>query len=145
MARSTKASNLLRQPDALSPALSVEDGPILPAATGSMFLGRMYALLVQHQADPSMSVSRLAHQLAINRKTLYRKVQQLTNQTPTDLIRQYRLQQAAELLRMGHTVTKTAVLSGFKTPSHFATVFKEYYQQTPTEFVASQGVRAEHQ
>jgi AraC-like DNA-binding protein len=82
-------------------------------------------------------VDWLAGQLAMNRKTLYRKVQSLIQLAPADLIRQYRLRKAAELLRAGHNVAETADLVGFSTPSHFTIVFKEIYQQTPTEFLAS--------
>ncbi|MFD2934920.1 helix-turn-helix transcriptional regulator [Spirosoma flavum] len=105
-------------------------------ATESVFLHRIHALLEQH--DSSMSVNWLARQLTMNRKTLYRKLQSLNQLTPTDLIRQYRLKKAVELLRIGYTVSQTASLTGFKTPSHFTAVFKEFYHQTPTEFTTSQ-------
>lgn len=71
----------------------------------------------------------------MSRKTLYRKVQHVIQLPPADLIRQYRLRRAAELLRAGHTVSETADLVGFNTPSHFSLVFKEFYQKTPSEFV----------
>ncbi|GAB4029251.1 hypothetical protein GCM10028774_00520 [Spirosoma jeollabukense] len=92
--------------------------------------------------DPSVNVNWLADQLAINRKTLYRKVERFIQLTPTDLISQFRLRKAAELLRIGYSVTQTATLTGFKSSSHFTTVFKEFYQQTPTKFIASQLKRA---
>ncbi|SOD89689.1 helix-turn-helix transcriptional regulator [Spirosoma fluviale] len=145
MAHSPKVVTPNRQPYALPPAPPIEDGLTPPVATEVVFLSRMYALLVQHQADPSLRVSRLAHQLGIDRKTLYRKVQRLTHLTPTELIRQYKLRRAADLLRLGYTIAQTAVLSGFKTPSHFTAVFKEYYRQTPTEFITSQGKRVGHE
>ncbi|GAB4012505.1 hybrid sensor histidine kinase/response regulator transcription factor [Spirosoma migulaei] len=101
------------------------------------FLLRIYALLEQHLDDPSISVDWLADQLAMNRKTLYRKVQQLIQLSPADLIRQYRLRKATELLGLGNNVAETADLVGFNSPSHFTIVFKEFYQQTPSEFIAS--------
>lgn len=101
------------------------------------FLLRIYGLLEQHLDDTSISVDWLADQLKMNRKTLYRKAQSLIQLPPADLIRQYRLRKAAELLRAGHSVTETADLVGFNTPSHFTTVFREFYQQTPSEFMAS--------
>lgn len=73
----------------------------------------------------------------MNRKTLYRKVQSLIQLAPADLIRQYRLRKAAELLRAGHNVVETADQAGFSTPSHFTAVFREFYQQTPTEFIST--------
>ncbi|RAJ93071.1 signal transduction histidine kinase [Larkinella arboricola] len=101
------------------------------------FLARIYALLEQHLDDSSINVDWLADQLAMNRKTLYRKVQSLIQLAPAELIRQYRIRKGAELLRAGCNVAETADRVGFSTPSHFTMVFKETYQQTPTEFIAS--------
>ncbi|WP_461115163.1 hybrid sensor histidine kinase/response regulator transcription factor [Spirosoma jeollabukense] len=109
----------------------------VPALSTDPFLVRIYGLLDRHLDDSSISVDWLSDQLAMNRKTLYRKVQSLIQLAPADLIRQYRLRKAAELLKAGHNVAETADLVGFSTPSHFTIVFKETYQQTPTEFMAN--------
>ncbi|GAB4029254.1 helix-turn-helix transcriptional regulator [Spirosoma jeollabukense] len=106
-----------------------------PALSTDLFLVRIYGLLDQHLDNSSISVDWLADQLAMNRKTLYRKVQSLIQLAPADLIRQYRLRKATELLKAGHNVAETADLVGFNTPSHFTLVFREAYQQTPTEFI----------
>ncbi|GAB3644158.1 hypothetical protein GCM10027423_47950 [Spirosoma arcticum] len=105
------------------------------------FLQQIYNLLERNLGDPSVNVNWLADQLAINRKTLYRKVERFSQLTPTDLICQFRLRKAVELLRIGYTVTQTAIFIGFKSSSHFTTVFKEFYQQTPTKFITSQPKR----
>lgn len=100
------------------------------------FLHRVYEFLESHLSDPSLSVDHLADELAMSRKTLYRKMHSLVHLNPHELIRQYRLNKAADLLRAGHTASQTAYLTGFSTPSYFATVFKEFYHKTPTEFVS---------
>ncbi len=69
----------------------------------------------------------------MNRKALYRKVQTLIQLTPTDLMKQYRLRKAADLLKEGRTVAEVADLVGFNTPSYFTSTFKEFYQQTPSD------------
>ena len=104
------------------------------------FLDRIYGLLDSHLDNPLLGVDWLADQLAMSRKTLYRKVQSVIQLPPTDLIRQYRLRRAAELLQSGHTISETADLVGFNTASYFSVVFREFYQQTPSEFVASRVV-----
>ena len=99
-------------------------------------LDRIHILLERHLNDPSINVNWLADQLVMNRKTLYRHVRSLLQLSPTDLIRQYRLFKACGLLSEGHTVRETANSVGFNTSSHFTTVFKEFFRQTPTEFIA---------
>ena len=107
-------------------------------STHDPLLRQIYNLLDGQRAGVMVNVDWLADQLAVNRKTLYRKVNTLIQLPPVDLIRQYRLRKAADLLRAGHTVAETADLAGFSTPSHFSLVFKEFYQQTPSEYMSSQ-------
>ncbi|QMW04775.1 response regulator [Spirosoma foliorum] len=99
------------------------------------FLGRLYQLLEERLDDSSLSVEWLADQLALSRKTLYMKVNKLLQVSPNDLIRQYRLRKAIDLLRAGHNASETAYMVGFESPSYFTRVFKEFYQQTPTDYI----------
>ncbi|GAB3499816.1 hypothetical protein GCM10027341_23900 [Spirosoma knui] len=115
----------LAQTDSVSP---------LPTLT-DQFLRRLYVLLEQRLDDSSLSVEWLAEQLAMSRKALNQKLQTLTNLTPLEIIRQYRLRKAIELLRLGHNASETAYMVGFESPSYFTRVFREYYQQTPTDFL----------
>ncbi|WP_240625884.1 ATP-binding protein [Spirosoma pollinicola] len=124
------------QPES-QPSAAVVDSFGMDSLAPDSFLLRIYSLLDQYLDDPTISVDWLADQLNMNRKTLYRKVQSLIQLAPADLIRQYRLRKAAEFLRAGYNVTETADLVGFNTPSYFTTVFKEFYLQTPSEFIAS--------
>lgn len=110
--------------------------PPIRSPNRNTFLKRIYSLLERNLKDPSVNVDWLADQLGINRKTLYRQLKGWIQCSPTELIRQFRLQKAVKLLGAGYTVTETAYWVGFNTPSHFTTVFKEFYQQTPTEFMA---------
>ncbi|MBC3786784.1 hybrid sensor histidine kinase/response regulator transcription factor [Spirosoma utsteinense] len=99
------------------------------------FLRQIYERLETNLIDVSINVDWLSSELSMSRKTLYRKIHSLTQLAPNDLIRQYRLRKAADLLRSGHNAAETAYLTGFKTQSHFAKVFKNFYGQTPLEFI----------
>ncbi|MVM35899.1 response regulator [Spirosoma sp. HMF4905] len=113
------------KPDQSTPLETIQD----------QFLRRLYHLLDDHLDDSSLSVEWLADQLAVSRKTLYRKVQTLMQLSPNDLIRQYRLRKAIDLLRAGHNASETAYMVGFESPSYFTRVFKEFYNQTPTDYI----------
>lgn len=110
------------------------DGPSPMAMVNDVFLQQIYKLLENNLSNPLLDVDWLADQLAMSRKTLYRKTHTLVALAPTELIRQYRLRKAADLLRAGQSASQTAYLVGFKTPAYFTTVFKEFYQKTPAEF-----------
>ncbi|GAB3915659.1 hybrid sensor histidine kinase/response regulator transcription factor [Larkinella terrae] len=115
----------LAQPDSAPPLLTV----------GDQFLRKLYTLIEQHLDDSTLNVEWLADELAMSRKALYLKVHNLTQLSPVELIRQYRLRKAIDLLRSGHSAAETAYLVGFETPSYFTKVFREFYQQTPTAFI----------
>lgn len=104
------------QPDSPSALVSVPD----------QFLQRVYQLLEQRLDDSALSVEWLADQLAMSRKTFYRKVQSLMQLSPIELIRQYRLRKSIDLLRAGHNASETAYMLGFESPSYFARIFREF-------------------
>jgi signal transduction histidine kinase/AraC-like DNA-binding protein len=99
------------------------------------WLKELYQVLETHLDNPALSVEWLAGQMAVSRKTLLRKVQALTKLSPNELIRQYRLRKAADLLRAGHSVAETAYAVGFETPAYFGQCFKELFNITPGRFV----------
>lgn len=100
------------------------------------FLARIYGLLERHLDDPQVGVEWLADQLAMDRKTLYRKLQSKFRLSPNALIRTYRLRRAGEFLRAGRTMTDVAYSVGFDSVTYFGKCFKEQYQMTPSEFTA---------
>ncbi|GAB2551724.1 response regulator [Spirosoma aerophilum] len=113
------------QPDSAGTLVSVPD----------QFLQRVYRLLEQHLDDSNLSVEWLADQLAMSRKTFYLKIQSLVQLSPVELIRQYRLRKSIDLLKAGHNASETAYMVGFESPSYFTRVFREFYHQTPTEYM----------
>jgi signal transduction histidine kinase/AraC-like DNA-binding protein len=117
----------LSRPELSQPTETVQNG----------WLRSLYEVLEKHLDDPELNVERLADQLAMSRKTLLRKVQALTHLAPSELIQQYRLRKAADLLRAGHSVADTAYAVGFNTPAYFGQCFKDLYQLTPSEFSAA--------
>ncbi|MFN8346554.1 MAG: two-component regulator propeller domain-containing protein [Spirosomataceae bacterium] len=99
------------------------------------FLEKIYRLLEDHLDDSSFGVDELAIGLAMSRRTLHRKLNSLLNLPASDLIQQYRLKRAAELLSAGQPVSQTAYQVGFESPQYFAKTFKALYHLTPTEFI----------
>ena len=73
--------------------------------------------------------------MAVSRKTLYLKVQSLTQLSPNELVGQYRLRKAIAFLQSGHNAPETAYMVGFESPSYFTKVFREFSGKTPTDYV----------
>jgi AraC-like DNA-binding protein len=88
-----------------------------------------------HLDDSLFGVEELVRLLNISRTSLHRKIKALANLSTTELVRNYRLKKATQLLRQGHTSTETAYLCGFSSPAYFTKCFRELYQITPGEFI----------
>lgn len=110
------------------------EAPFHPERTDDVFLKTLYATIEARLDDSTLGVDDLAQSAAMSRRTLYRKLTAVAGLSAHDLLRQYRLKRAAQLLRAGRNASETAYLVGYESPAHFSTVFKEFYGKTPMEF-----------
>lgn len=69
-------------------------------------------------------------------RTLHRKLSALTGMSANELLRSYRLRQAAQLLTQGQPVSEVAYRVGFETLSYFSKCFKEQFGQSPSDFAS---------
>lgn len=109
-----------------------------PAASGlktdkaesmdELFMRKFMALIEESYPDSNFSIEKASEMLGLSRVHLYRKVKELTGVTPTDFLRNYRLKQAAALLRQKDcNVNEAAYATGFSSPPYFSKCFKAVY------------------
>ena len=83
------------------------------------------------------NVEALSADMGIERTSLYRKMQAIAGQTPTEFMRTVRLKRAAVLLEKGqYTVQEISWMVGFNTPRYFSSYFKEMFGVTPSQYAA---------
>ncbi|NJB81646.1 hybrid sensor histidine kinase/response regulator transcription factor [Wenyingzhuangia aestuarii] len=101
-----------------------------------VFIEKLYDLILENLDNKDLDIDNLAKHLYLNRTHFYQKVKEITNQTPFELLKDFRLKKAAEfLVREKMTVNEVFVATGFKSRSHFSKVFKDKYKVTPGQFV----------
>lgn len=98
------------------------------------FLQLIYQAIEKQLDNSEFDVDALAMAVATSRRTLYRKLATLTGLTPNEAIQSYRLLRATQLLSAGQSVSETAYMVGFESPSYFGHCFKEKYHTTPSEY-----------
>jgi AraC family L-rhamnose operon regulatory protein RhaS len=69
----------------------------------------------------------------MDERTLRRKSELYLSQKPNDIIREYRLQCAYEMLNFGNSISHISISCGFTTLPHFSKCFKDKYQETPKQ------------
>lgn len=105
-----------------------------PAVVINPFLQELYLVLDEQLDNPQLGVELLASRMNMSKSTLNRKLKTLLDISTNDLIRRYRLQKAAQMIREGVEIAGAAYRSGFSSPSYFSQCFKEEYGMTPTSF-----------
>lgn len=107
------------------------------SSVDEQFLGRAMAIIEQYMSDENFNVETFGKEIGMSRMQLYRKLQALTGQSPSDFIRTIRLQRAAQLLSSNAgTVSQIADQVGFASHSYFSKCFQEQFGKTPSAFVA---------
>ncbi len=100
------------------------------------FFEDLRKVIEKNISEPDLNVEALSKRLYMSRTTLYRKIQALSGETPTDFIRSYRLRKAAKLLENNFgSVTEVAFEVGFSSRAYFTKCFKEKFHQLPSEYI----------
>lgn len=99
------------------------------------FLQTVRTIIHDRMNEPAMGVEFLAREVGLSRVQLYRKINALTGITVNELIRNFRLQRAAQLLeqRWG-PVSQVAYEVGILNLSYFSKCFREQYGVSPSEY-----------
>ncbi|NIJ44941.1 signal transduction histidine kinase/DNA-binding response OmpR family regulator/ligand-binding sensor domain-containing protein [Wenyingzhuangia heitensis] len=85
--------------------------------------------------EPTFSVEVLAKVCAVSESTLRRKVKALTGESPSSLIRNYKIQFAGELLQQeSYTVYSAMHDAGFSNYANFSKLFAKEFGKTPGEY-----------
>ncbi|WP_343487000.1 ATP-binding protein [Allomuricauda sp. d1] len=99
------------------------------------FLEQVLDLLEKEHSNPNFGVAQMQKELAMSKTQLHRKIKALTDETPSELLRNFRLKRAAQLLsQKADTVTQIAYQVGFNNLSYFAKCFKELYGVSPSSY-----------
>ena len=100
------------------------------------FMQRFFEQVEKTISDPKLDIEQICAGMGMSRSNLYRKMKAVTELTATELIRNKRLEVAAQLLiESNYTLNEVASLTGFTSQSYFSISFKNLYGYSPAEFV----------
>lgn len=110
------------------------------------FMAKVNETIDKGLNDDNFNVDVLASKLNMSRSSFYAKLKALTDQSPSDCIREARLNKAAKLLRAKrNTVTEIAELTGFNDAKYFREVFKKKFGVAPTQYADGIVIQTENQ
>lgn len=111
------------------------DLPEPPQSQDNLRLSRLLTYIHKNFADP-ISVSDIAKEAGISERECLRCFQKTIQLPPIQYLLKYRVMQGAELLltNPSASVSEIGTRCGFDSQSHFAKMFKRFYNCTPREY-----------
>lgn len=99
------------------------------------FILKVIKLVEENLVNPDFSVGFLASSLFMNKNSLYKKIEALTNLSVNEFIKSIRLKKAADLLQNSALrVSEISFIVGFNDSQYFSREFKKQYGDTPKDF-----------
>jgi len=103
-------------------------------------LEQLNIVVLDHIEDTEMDVEHLAKYLNMSRPTLYRRLKEITDMTPNDLINLVRLQKAAIFLKEGnYSIYEISDMVGYNSVAQFGRNFQKRFGMLPSEFGKTKG------
>jgi AraC-like DNA-binding protein len=118
--------------------LTLSPRDIAVTSADERFLQKAVEIIENRIKDPAFSVERFSKEIGMSTSQLYRKILALTNQSPVEFIRIYRLKLAASLLKQKYgNVAEITYEVGFNNLSYFSKCFRKFYGKSPSEYSRS--------
>ena len=102
------------------------------------FIKSIHEVIEQNIQNSDFNIDTIAATLGLSRSAFFKKVKSLTGFAPVDLIKEFRLNKAAELLsNTDMTMTEIAYKVGFRDSGYFSKCFRKKYDMSPRDYAAS--------
>ena len=99
------------------------------------FFENMIRMIDDNISDPNLSVEILSSSLGYSTRQLYRKLKSITDKTPNDIIKEYRLNLVKQLLVTTNlSVDEILYKAGFANRGNFFKLFSQKYGMTPKSY-----------
>jgi DNA-binding response OmpR family regulator len=115
--------------------LAAETGhPVEDVQQEDQFLQKVNTIFEANFSHDTFNLENLCRMLNMSSSQLDRKIKALTNQSPMQMLRTFRLQKAQALLRKepGITIKEVCFHTGFKSPAHFSRLYSKEFGAPPS-------------
>jgi signal transduction histidine kinase/ligand-binding sensor domain-containing protein/DNA-binding response OmpR family regulator len=109
--------------------------PVEVASSDAKFLDQVRSAIEVQLPHEDFGVEELARMVAHSRGHLHRRLREITDESPSDLLRRMRLERAAQLLEAGAgSVSEIAYGVGFRSVAHFSNRFQDHFGVRPSAY-----------
>lgn len=113
----------------------IKPSEVTAQSVDQVFLNKVISSIDKYFEDENFSVDKLADEMNMSISQLNRKLNALIDQPPGQLIRSFRLQRAAELLKQNAgSVAEICYKVGFNDQAYFSRAFKKQFGCSPSDY-----------
>jgi len=121
--------------EAFNKNLEVEPSNITITSIDEQLIKKALECVEKNMGNCEYTVEQLSSDVGMTRMNLYRKLQNITGQTPTEFIRSIRLKRAAQLLQGSQlTILQISDQVGYNSSRAFSKNFKEMFGMLPSQY-----------
>ncbi len=100
-----------------------------------IFIKKVMDIIAENISNPNLSVDLISSKIGLSSTHLYRKLKAITNQSTKDILKNYRLQKAAQMIQNNEgNITEIMYNVGFNSLSSFSKSFKTKFGVSPSEY-----------
>ena len=136
----TRVRNILKTREKLKELygkrFSLETLGVEVTSVDEKFMQKLYDVMEKNMANPDLNLDGFCREIGMSRANLYRKIKSITNLSPNEFIRNFRLETAAKILKESQmSISDVYVTVGFNSLAYFSNCFKALYGISPSEYI----------
>lgn len=129
-----RVENILNMRKMLRAESFYESNEIKTISTKDVFLSKLFSLFKDKMENSYFAIEDVVQDMGLSKSTIQRRVKSSTDKTFNQLLREFRLEEAKQILEQGGgNISEVAFAVGFNSVSYFSFSFKNYYGYSPTE------------
>lgn len=114
----------------------------LPLSVEDEIINKILTIVKDNFTDSAFDINEIADTIGLSRTQLWRKMKSSLGKTPSELIRELRLNKAAEMLKSGkYRISEIAYHVGFSDQRYFSRAFLKEFGTSPSEYMTEKSVK----
>lgn len=105
--------------------------------TDKLFIEKLNNTIEKELGNIDFTIEIFASEMGMSRSNLYKKVSQLTGNSPLEYLRIKRIERGKKMLDEGHGFISQVAYSVGLSPKQFSKFFKEQFGCLPSEYIKS--------
>ncbi|WNH10985.1 response regulator [Thalassobellus suaedae] len=99
------------------------------------FIEQVKQIVEDNIGESDFGIKFITSKVGLSRTVFYKKMKEITGETPHEFISTIQMKKAALLLKnTNYTISEVSIICGFNDANYFAKIFKKYFGKTPKSY-----------